>query len=157
MGIEKRCSVCGREDREIIRGMCPRHLQQYEEYGECQDMNNLDEYDVNEIFIENDIAKIQLYDQFFNPTEEVIIDLDSIELVEGIIWKRKGNVIVGSANQYNYILANLLMDTNNKINYLDGNILNNRKSNLDVINKKNSKHHFHLIKPYQTSAFERML
>ena len=143
MGIEKRCSVCGREDREIIRGMCPRHLQQYEEYGECQDMNNLDEYDVNEIFIENDIAKIQLYDQFFNPTEEVIIDLDSIELVEGIIWKRKGNVIVGSANQYNYILANLLMDTNNKINYLDGNILNNRKSNLDVINKKNSKHHFH--------------
>ena len=138
-----KCKVCGRTDRKIIGNFCPRHKAQYDEFGEVQDMNALDEYDMNEIKIYDDHAEIQLYDQYFNPTREVIIDLEDVPLVQGIIWKLKGNVIVGRANQYNYILPNLLMDTNDKINYLDNDVLNNRKSNLDVIAKHKKKHHFH--------------
>lgn len=146
MGIDKGyCIICGRGDRKLVKQMCPRHLNQYEEYhGICLDNNPRDEYDTNEIILHEDFAEIVLYDQFFNELEDrVIIDLEDVNLVNGIIWKKKGKVIVGTANQYNYILPNLLLDTNNKVNYLDGNILNNRKSNLDIISKKNNKHHFH--------------
>ena len=48
-----KCKVCGRADRKIINNLCPRHKTQYDEFGEVQDMNALDEYDVNEINVIN--------------------------------------------------------------------------------------------------------
>ena len=137
------CKVCGRSDRKIIKGMCPRHKSQFEEFGYNLDDNPIDEYDMNEIVLHKDYAEIKLYDNLFNELEDsIMIDLEDISTVEGIIWKKVGKHIVGNANQYSYDLPNLIMDTSNKIEYLDGDIFNNRKSNLDVIEKKRFKHHF---------------
>lgn len=147
---KKYCSVCGRSDRKIIKGLCGRHKVQYEEFGYVMDTNPKDEYDINEILEFEDHAEIVLYDNLFNELKErVLIDLDDVETVKGIIWKKVGKHIVGVANQYNYDLPNLIMDTNAKIEYIDGNRYNNRKSNLNVIEKKKFKHHFANNKKYK--------
>ena len=60
------CKVCGRSDRKIIKGMCPRHKSQFEEFGYNLDDNPIDEYDMNEIVLHKDYAEIKLYDNLFN-------------------------------------------------------------------------------------------
>ena len=148
--MEKHCKCCGRSDRKIIRDLCPRHKLQVEEHGYALDSNNRDEYDVNEIIEYENHAEIILYDNLFNELDEkIIIDLDNINTIKGIIWKKVGKHIVGNANQYTYDLPNLIMDTDCKIEYLNGNIFDNRKSNLDVIEKKKFKHHFSSNKKYK--------
>ena len=123
---------------------------QVEEHGYALDSNNRDEYDLNEIIKHEDYAEIVLYDNLFNELDEkVIIDIENVSTVKGIIWKKVGKYICGNANQYSYDLPNLIMDTNSKIEYLDGNRLNNRKSNLNIIEKKKFKHHFANNKKYK--------
>lgn len=142
--MTNKCGVCGRSDRKINNDLCPRHEKQLEEYGEFLDMNARDSDDTNEIIIKDDWAEIILYDELFNELDEkVIIDLEDVDLVEGIIWRKQGNSIVGQANQYFFKLPNLLMDSNEKINYINDNIYDNRKINLDVLMKRRQKHSFH--------------
>lgn len=119
----KHCKCCGRTDRKIIKDLCPRHKIQYEEYSYTLDSNPKDEYDTNEVIEYKDHAEIVLYDNLFNELDEkIIIDLESVNTIKGIIWKKQGKHIVGIANQYSYDLPNLIMDTDEKIEYLDGNI-----------------------------------
>ena len=61
----KTCKACGRDDRRLINGYCPRHNNQYVEYGICLDYNPRDEWDTNEIVVFDDHAEIILYDNFF--------------------------------------------------------------------------------------------
>lgn len=148
--MEKHCKICGRNNRKIIRDLCPRHKLQVEEHGYALDSNNRDEYDINEIIEYEDHAEIILYDNLFNELDEkIIIDLENINTIKGIIWKKVGKHIVGHANQYTYDLPNLIMDTDCKIEYLNGNMFDNRKCNLDVIEKKKFKHHFASNKKYK--------
>lgn len=148
--MKRFCEVCGRSDRKIVKGLCPRHKIQNEEYGYTLDTNSRDEYDTNEILEFEDHAEIILYDNLFNELDDrIIIDLENVETVKGIIWKKLGKHIVGVANQYNYDLPNLILDTDAKIEYIDGNRLNNKKSNLHIIEKKKFKHHFANHKKYK--------
>lgn len=144
------CTICSRSDRKIIKGLCPRHKLQIEEFNFALDNNPIDEYDTNEIIEYEDYAEVILYDNLFNESEDkVLIDLEDVKTIKGIIWKRVGKHICGCANQYTYDLPNLIMDTDNKIEYINGNIFDNRKSNLDVIEKKKFKHHFASNKKYK--------
>ena len=51
------CMVCGRSDRFISKGYCPRHKTQLEEYGYILDSNPRDESDMNEIIEYDDHAE----------------------------------------------------------------------------------------------------
>ena len=137
------CKCCGRSDRKLTKGLCPRHRNQEIEYGYFLDNNPRDEFDTNEIIEHEDYAEIVLYDNLFNELEEkIIIDLEDVSTVKGIIWKKQGKYINGFANQYSYELPNLILDTDERVYHIDGNIYNNRKSNLEVMKKKRFKHHF---------------
>lgn len=139
------CEICGRDDRKIIRNLCPRHKIQIEEHGYALDNNNLDEYDKNEIIRYNDHAEIILYDNLFNELDDrVLIDLEDINIIEDIIWKKQSKYIVGigTDNQCMYELPNLILDTDDRVYHIDGNIFNNKKENLEIIKKKKYKHHF---------------
>lgn len=135
------CKCCGRSDRKLTKGLCPRHRNQEIEYGYFLDNNPRDEFDTNEIIEHEDYAEIVLYDNLFNDLgEKIIIDLEDVDTVKGIIWKKQGKYINGFANQYSYELPNLVLDTDERVYHIDGSIYNNRKSNLEVMKKKRFKH-----------------
>ena len=146
------CVQCGKElNKKNPKMLCKKHLNEYNEYGFCISTNSHDKYTPNEILINEDYAEIVLYDDITQEelNDKILIDLDDVETVKGIIWKKVGKHIVGVAKSHNYDLPNLIMDTNAKIEYIDGNRYNNRKSNLNVIEKKKFKHHFANNKKYK--------
>ena len=143
----KFCKVCGRkltDGDNIKRELCNKHLNEYKEYGMCISSNSHDLNEPNEIINKGEYAEIILYDELTSEEsgEVILIDNEDIKLVNDKIWKKVGKHIVGTDDHYTYDLPNLLMNSDNKVEYLNGNILDNRKENLDIIEKKKFKHHF---------------
>ncbi len=145
------CKVCGRELKHKNKKMlCDKHLNEYNEFGFCITTSDRTENEPNEIRIHNDYAEIVLYDIYQEEIEEkILIDIEDIDIVKNVVWKKVGKHIVGSTNRYTFDLPSLLMDTDNKIEYVNGNILDNRKENLMIIEKKKFKHHFANNKKYK--------
>ena len=148
---KKYCVQCGKElKKKTSKMLCDKHLNEYNKYGFCISDTQRDENDRNEIIVHEDYAEIVLYDNYFNELEDkVVIDLEDVDIVKKMFWKRHGNSIIGFSNQYTHYLPNLIMDIDNKIEYLDGNIFNNRKANLDIVKNKKFKHHFANNKKYK--------
>ena len=145
------CKVCGRELKHKNKKMlCEKHLNEYNEFGFCITTSDRTENEPNEIRVHNDYAEIVLYDIYQEEIEEkVLIDIEDIDIVKNVIWKKVGKHIVGSTDRYTFDLPSLLMDTDNKIEYINGNILDNRKENLMIVEKKKFKHHFANNKKYK--------
>lgn len=143
----KFCKICGRKltgGDNIKRELCNKHLNEYREFGICISNNQHDSNEPNEIIKHEDYAEIVLYDDLTSEEtgETILIDIEDINLVKDKIWKRCGKYIVGQDEHYTYDLPNLLTNSDNKIEYLNGDILDNRKENLNIIEKKKFKHHF---------------
>ena len=145
------CKVCGRELKHKNKKMlCEKHLNEYNEFGFCITTSDRTENEPNEIRVHNDYAEIVLYDIYQEEIEEkVLIDIEDINIVKNVVWKKVGKHIVGSTDRYTFDLPSLLMDTDNKIEYVNGNILDNRKENLMIVEKKKFKHHFANNKKYK--------
>lgn len=145
------CKVCGRELKHKNKKMlCAKHLNEYNEFGFCITTSDRTENEPNEIRIHNDYAEIVLYDIYQEEIEEkILIDIEDIDIVKNVVWKKVGKHIVGSTDRYTFDLPSLLMDTDNKIEYVNGNILDNRKENLMIVEKKKFKHHFANNKKYK--------
>lgn len=145
------CKVCGRELKHKNKKMlCDKHLNEYNEFGFCITTSDRTENEPNEIRIHNDYAEIVLYDIYQEEIEEkVLIDIEDIDIVKNVVWKKVGKHIVGSTDRYTFDLPSLLMDTDNKIEYVNGNVLDNRKENLMIAEKKKFKHHFANNKKYK--------
>ena len=147
-GKKHYCKICGKELNKnvdnIKKELCNKHLNEYREFGMCVSSNQHDLTDPNEIIKHEDYAEILLYDDLTSEEtgETILIDIEDINLVKDKIWKKVGKHVVGTDEHYTYDLPNLLTNSDNKIEYLNGNILDNRKENLDIIEKKKFKHHF---------------
>lgn len=148
---KKYCVQCGKElKKKTSKMLCDKHLNEYHQYGFCISDSQRDDGLPNEVIVHENYAEIILYDNYFNELEDrVIIDLEDVDIVRKMFWKKHNNSIIGFSNQYTHYLPNLLMDTDNRIEYLDGNIFNNRKSNLDIVTNKKFKHHFANNKKYK--------
>lgn len=148
---KKVCKVCGKElKHKNKKELCEKHLNEYNEFGFCITTNDRLEDEPNEIRIHNDYAEIVLYDIYQEEIEEkVLIDVEDVDIVKDIVWKKVGKHIVGTTNRYNFDLPSLLMDTDNKIKYINGDVLDNRKQNLMIVEKKKFKHHFANNKKYK--------
>ena len=139
------CRICGKplshKNKEML---CNKHLNEYREFGICISNNQHDSNEANEIIKHENYAEIVLYDDLTTEEtgETILIDIEDIDLVKDKIWKRCGKYIVGQDEHYTYDLPNLLTNSDNKIEYLNGDILDNRKENLNIIEKKKFKHHF---------------
>ena len=151
---EKCCSCCGKTGKlRKLNGVyyCNRHAEQVLTYGYNLDESQHDETDPNEIITFEDHAEIVLYDNITQEELEdrILIDLEDVNVVKNIIWKKQGKHLVGIGDRYIYDLPNLILDCNDKVEYINGNIFDNRKSNLDIIKKKKFKHHFANSKKYK--------
>jgi hypothetical protein len=88
-----RCVQCGRLlPRQYKHGLCDKHYSQLKTYGEFLDDNPRDCNDPNEIEIEGELAKIELYDLLFEPLDDkILIDAEDIDKVKdyGIDFPKK--------------------------------------------------------------------
>ena len=148
------CEVCGRELKHKNKKMlCEKHLNEYNEFGFCITTSDRTENEPNEIRIHNDYAEIVLYDIYQEEIEKkVLIDIEDVDIVKDVVWKKTGKHIVGSTDRYTFDLPSLLLDTDSKIEYVNGDALDNRKENLITVEKKKFKHHFANNKKYKNKV-----
>lgn len=148
------CEVCGRELKHKNKKMlCEKHLNEYNEFGFCITTSDRTENEPNEIRIHNDYAEIVLYDIYQEEIEKkVLIDIEDVDIVKDVVWKKTGKHIVGSTDRYTFDLPSLLLDTDSKIEYVNGDVLDNRKENLITVEKKKFKHHFANNKKYKNKV-----
>ena len=135
------CLQCGRElDKPYKHSLCNKHWSQLHQYGAFLEDSPMDDDTPNEIIIEDDIAKIVLYDFLFEETGEyVIIDKEDVDKVNKYHWKKKQNCIVATNLNKLALLGNLILNTENKVECVNGDCLDNRKENLKEIKKRKKK------------------
>ena len=124
----KKCSVCGKECKQLRKGMCNRHYRQFMKYGEIK----LTIYDSNEIVEYEDYAEVILYNKQCEEVARALIDLEDIEKVKDIKWCLGRNGYVH--NKKVGFLHRLIMDCSEDmvVDHINHNILDNRKENLRI-------------------------
>ena len=137
--MEQYCKQCGTKI-DNKHDLCDKHYSQLKCYGFFLDdsqQNNRNEY----VEIDDHI-ELRIYDNYFEEVEiAVIIDKEQLSRVKKLEWEYKRGLIVGRDLLGRTVeLQNLILDVyDEKVIYIDGDCLNNRKSNLQVVERKEKK------------------
>lgn len=125
----KKCSVCGKECKQLRRGMCAKHYYHFMKYGECKRTR----FDPNEIVEYDDYAEMILYDRQGKEKARALIDLEDIDKVKNTKWCLLSKIGYVCDSDKNY-LHRLVMDCpdNKVVDHINHNKLDNRKSNLRI-------------------------
>lgn len=128
----KKCKVDGCCNYSRADGYCHRHYSQIRRNGIIYGNPNRTKLDKNEIIIEEDYAKLTLYDSSGNKKEEYgIIDIDDVDRVKEIKWCRYGKYIANSKVSLHRFIMNC-NDSNLVVDHINHNPLDNRKCNLRI-------------------------
>ena len=155
-----KCEICGREQDKLrsIKGyhLCSKHYAQFYHYGKFLDSSSRTEKDLNEIIIEGDVARIQLYDRQQNVIGEVLIDTEDVNKVKNYKWRlSKGGtdrskcheVRTGNASStYTNSLHRHIMDCPSDlyVDHINGDRFDNRKINLRICS--NQENNWNIVK-----------
>lgn len=129
---KKICKVenCKRSYR--AKGFCNTHLRRYNKYGEV----NRSVYDKNNIIIEDNFAKIELYNNGGKVIDYAFIDIEDIDKIKDYKWyKRIDGYILSQMTNYNIRLHRLIMNAieGQIVDHINRNPLDNRKQNLRFV------------------------
>lgn len=133
----KKCSVCGKECKQLRRGMCEKHYKQFIRYGECKRTK----YDPNEIIEYDDYAEVIIYNRDCKEKARTLIDLEDIDKVKQYKWNLNAREYVYT-DSTNILLHRLIMNCpdDKVVDHINHNKLDNRKSNLRICTQQqNSK------------------
>lgn len=130
-----KCKIEGCKcSRIVAKGMCSRHYNQIRKYGKILDQINDGE---NKITIEDNIARMDLYDIRGNKIDEVIFDAEDINKVKDYAWHRtdleRSTYYCRSCKagrMHRVILG--ISDPKMVVDHINHNGLDNRKANLRV-------------------------
>jgi hypothetical protein len=113
---------------------CNRHYQQIKRYGKI--FRSI--YDPNKIIIEENIAKIELYDKPQNIVGYAIIDIEDVEKIKNYKWTLSKNGYISSNTSKENYLHRLIMNNSlyKNIDHINQNKFDNRKINLRECNYK---------------------
>lgn len=155
-----KCDICGREQTKlhIINGfhVCNKHYSQYQRYKKFLDNNPRTTNDLNEIIIDGDTARIQLYNTKQEVIGEALIDTEDIPRVSKYKWRlHKGGtarskcagVLTGNGKEtYTNSLHRYIMNCpeNMYVDHINGNRFDNRKCNLRICT--NQENNFNTVK-----------
>lgn len=137
------CEVCGKTGYagEVIYikkriYLCKKHSHQYWRFGETLDNNPLTIMDKNEIIICDNFAKLILLNNNQTIRHEVILDIESLEIVKDIKWSFSGIYAKCDKSRYGkrFMHEFILEKKNDKdvIDHINKNKLDNRKENLRI-------------------------
>lgn len=150
--LEHKCEICGRMWRKKLKAdgkvVCNKHYKQFKKNGCFLDNSPRTQRDKNEIIVENDYAKICLYDKHYNIIDYALIDLDDINKVKNIKWRLNCNGYVINNSHHNIFLHRLILNVDTFIDHKNGNRLDNRKSNLRQCTKQENKMNIGTYKGY---------
>ena len=155
-----KCDICGREQVKLhtIKSLhvCNKHYSQYQRHKKFLDNNPRTTNDLNEIIIDKDVAKIQLYNTKQEVIGEALVDVEDIPKVAQYKWRlNKGGtdrskclgVLTGNGKEtYTNSLHRHIMNCPSGVyvDHINGNRLDNRKSNLRICS--NQENNFNTIK-----------
>lgn len=144
-------NICSTEgcNRRCKGKYCTKHQHHIERYGYIKTRTRNDK---NEIIIEDNIARIMLYNNSCDIIGETIIDAEDIDKIKNYKISLKGNYVYANINNKAVPLHRIVTDTERLVNkryfpidHIDGNTLDNRKNNLRICtiseNMYNTKNH----------------
>lgn len=148
-----KCSVegCNNEAKHKFGGdgryYCGRHLHHMYRHGHIIENNRRSRLD---LYIENDVAYIRLYNNIGEYVATTMIDIDDIEKVKNYRCSLNNDGYVRINNKYLTLHRFIMSDKVNslfQVDHINGNTLDNRKCNLRVVtnqqnqfNEKNEGH-----------------
>ena len=114
--------------------ICSKHRRQLDLYGQIKERTI---FDKNAIIIENDYAKISMYNKNHEIIVQAIIDIDDIPKISRYKWNiSKGYVITkqgASHIKLHRLIMGDVLEDGKEIDHINRNKLDNRKSNLRVV------------------------
>jgi len=134
-----------------IGWLCSKHYQQYIKYGKPIDNIARTENDLNKIILENDYAKIELYDRRQNIIGYCLISIEDIEKCKQQKWRLWKDSIVTGNNIGNkiisiqYFILNLESSIGYVIDHINGNRFDNRRCNLRKITQQQNTYNKHYM------------
>ena len=137
--MEQYCKQCGTKI-DNKHDLCDKHYSQLKHYGFFLDDSQ--QHNRNEYVEIDDYIELRIYDKYFEEVEiAVIIDKEQLSRVKKLEWEYKRGLIVGIDLLGRTVeLQNLILDVyDEKVIYIDGDCLNNRKFNLQVVERKEKK------------------
>lgn len=140
------CNVCGRASFRKVRAYhktyCDKHYKQFKRFGHPIDTNPRTLYDKNEIYVDGEIAYIDLYDSHGNVVAQAIIDAEDVPKVRYIKWKLSSSGYAMNTPKYknsNLHISRIILGTEEFVDHINHNTLDNRKYNLRVITRSQNQ------------------
>lgn len=147
--------ACGRNSKTMnhthIGWLCPKHYQQYIKHGHPIDNIARSENDPNNIILEKDYAKIELYNSKQKIVGYCLIDIEDIKRCTLHKWRLWENTVVTGNNinypitQIDYFILNYNTQIEFVVDHINGNRLDNRKSNLRIIHQSENTYNRHFM------------
>jgi len=139
----RKCSVVGCENKHYAKGYCSKHRFQIKKHGKILERTR---FDPNEVVIYHDYAEIVHYSRDNRESGRSKIDLDKVELIEGIKWALdKDGYSVTSIDGVRTCMHRLIMNAPRHlfVDHINHDTMDNRVSNLRICthqeNSRNKK------------------